>query len=118
MSTTCKLCQAFAASQLPTAAERELAGSDSFSRATDICDACLSQDYAQRSHVGLIEMFCLWLGMLAALPVGMVVIVKDCRPVASSWLLSLITLPAGTAIVVAGVAWMSLYALVRGGREP
>lgn len=42
----CKLCAAFAASLLPTAAERGLPGSETFSRDPDICDACLAQDYA------------------------------------------------------------------------
>lgn len=42
----CKLCAAFAASLLPTAADRGLAGSETFSRDSDICDACLAQDYA------------------------------------------------------------------------
>lgn len=41
----CKLCAAFAASQLSTAAERGLPGSETFSRDPDICDACLANDY-------------------------------------------------------------------------
>lgn len=44
-SSRCKLCSAFAASELPTAAERGLAGADAFTRNADICDACLAQDY-------------------------------------------------------------------------
>lgn len=42
----CKLCAAFAASQMFTAAERGFRGSETFSRNPDICDACLAHDYA------------------------------------------------------------------------
>ncbi|HEX4794272.1 MAG TPA: hypothetical protein VH370_10800 [Humisphaera sp.] len=47
-SNRCKLCRAFAASGIPTAAERRLAGSDQFDRDADICNACLASNYAAK----------------------------------------------------------------------
>lgn len=66
--TDCKLCRSFAASEMSTAAERELPGSDSFTRHPDICDACLNCDYAARSRSGTVEQWGgLTLGLLVAL---------------------------------------------------
>jgi len=47
----CKLCAAFVASQMPSLAELELPGSESFSRDPEICDACLAHDYSARGPI-------------------------------------------------------------------
>lgn len=68
MSERCKLCASFAASELPTASERDLRGSDSFTRHPQICDACLDWDYAARRRWGTLEQWAgLSLGLLLAL---------------------------------------------------
>lgn len=66
--TRCKLCASIAACSLPTAAERGLAGTDSFTRNPDICDACLIYDYTAKRRWGTLEQWSgLTFGLLIAL---------------------------------------------------
>jgi hypothetical protein len=68
ITTRCKLCAAFTASQLPTTKERKLVGSDSFTRDADICDACLGHDYSTGRRLWSVEdWFALTFGLLTAL---------------------------------------------------
>jgi hypothetical protein len=72
IAVQCKLCAAFAASQLPTASERGLVGAETFTRDPDICDACLTEDYSARRRWGSLEQrFAVWFGLwIALLPAG------------------------------------------------
>lgn len=50
-SVRCKLCAAFVASQMPSIAEMDFHGSETFSRDPEICDACLAHDYSARGPI-------------------------------------------------------------------
>jgi hypothetical protein len=119
--THCKLCASFAASDFPTAAERGLVGSDSFSRHPDICDACLDHDYAAVRRWGTFEQW-------AALTFGMCITFLTTFPVLRlfgrelgtllSPLPAFLRLPAGLALVATAIAipsvslcWLLIHAL-------
>jgi hypothetical protein len=63
---SCKLCAAFAASGLPTARERGLAGSDTFNANPDICDACLHCDYILKRRMTFERGFGISVGLFLA----------------------------------------------------
>ena len=110
--TTCKLCQAFAASQFPTSAERGIPGSDTFTRDPDICDACLSQNYGRR-RFSVIEAFCLLLGFVLALVAAGALVAGGIAPVAASRALSLVVLAVAGTPVFAAVVWLALHLTAR-----
>jgi hypothetical protein len=113
MPPTCKLCQAFAASRFPTAAERELPGSDTFTRDADLCDACLSQDYARGARFGVVEAFSVLAGSLAALIVAGVLTALGFAPIASSRAVSFVVLAAAGAVVLALAIRAAIPLIVR-----
>jgi hypothetical protein len=119
MQSTCKLCQSFAASQFETAAERELPGSDTFTRDPDICDACLSQDFTP-PRFGAVEGFCLLMGWLVGFVVSTVLVSLGFVPVPSSPVLSVFILAPGVAAVTGGMLWLllRLYVRIRVGSVP
>ncbi|HEX5242112.1 MAG TPA: hypothetical protein VFW23_02535 [Tepidisphaeraceae bacterium] len=47
----CKLYSAFVACDMPSIAELELPGSETFSRDPEICDACLAPDYSAQGPI-------------------------------------------------------------------
>jgi hypothetical protein len=63
----CKLCGAFAASDMPDLADLGLPGIEQFTRDPDICDACLQHDYtSQNSHLTFEQQLSLTLGLFLA----------------------------------------------------
>ena len=99
MEPTCRLCQSFAASELPTAAERGLPGNDTFTREPDICDACLDQDYAQRPRFGAVEALSVLVGSLAGLIAAGALVARGVAPVAASRPLSFVVLALEVHVV-------------------
>ena len=113
MQSTCRLCQSFAACQFPTAAERKLPGSDTFTRDPDICDACLHQEYGQRSRFGAVEAFSLLVGSLVALVAAGALVARGFVPVARSRPLSFIILAAVGAAALGTIVWLLLHLIAR-----
>jgi hypothetical protein len=113
MKSTCKLCQSFATSQFPTAAERKLPGSDKFTRDPDICDACLDQDYGRRSRFSVVEAFSLLAGLLVAAIAAGALVARGFVPVAESRPLTFVVLAAGGTPVLGAIVWFLLHLVAR-----
>ena len=105
-TTACKLCAALAASNLPTAAERRLPGSDAFTGDPEICDACLRYDYSRRGPRSAAELFAITSGWWLAFIVAAFVTLQRHGPV----LHLLARLPALPRVLVSFLLVMCLAA--------
>jgi hypothetical protein len=100
-----------AATDFETSATRGLEGSDTFTRESDICDACLGTSYDKNPRI--LEAFSLMLGCLLGGIIAAALFATRFWPVKGSPLLSLIVLLALSTFGVAAVIWLALHAAIR-----
>ena len=111
MATSCRLCQALAATDFETSATRGLNGHDTFTRDPDVCDACLNTDYARNPRI--LEMFSVVFGLMTGLVIAVLLFILRFWPVNTSPILSIIILIVVSTITAMILIWLGLQTAIR-----